>query len=114
MRKPIYGLVAEFDTAEELIKATEEAYHEGYRKFDGFSPFPIEEVAEGMHFHRTAVPAIVFVAGITGAFGGFMLQVIGNAWDYPINVGGRPLISWQSFVPITFESTICWQHFRLC
>lgn len=105
MSTPIYGLMAEFDKPATLIKATEHAYENGYRVMDAYTPFPVEEVAEAMHFHKTGVPPIVLIAGLTGAVAGFLLQTIGNL-DYSLNVGGRPLISWPAFIPITFEATI--------
>jgi hypothetical protein len=29
-----------------------------------------------------------------------------SAVAYPLNIGGRPLLSWAMFVPVTFELTI--------
>lgn len=106
MSNAIYGMLAEFDTPDAMVHATEQAYEHGYRKMDAYSPFPIEEASEALHFHKTAVPFFVLVGGLTGATLGFMLQWIGTAIDYPLNVGGRPLFSWPAFIPITFESTI--------
>lgn len=106
MTTPIYGLVAEFDSPDTLVHATEEAYAAGYRRMDTYTPFPVEEAWEAFHFHRTGVPALVLVAGLSGALTGFLLQVVGSVYDYPINVGGRPLFSWPAFIPITFEMSI--------
>jgi hypothetical protein len=106
MSSPIYGLVAEFDKVDDLIAATRAVHEQGYRNVDAFTPFPVEEVAEELHLGGTGVPPLVLGAGLTGAAGGFLLQTIGMAYDYPMNVGGRPLVSWPAFIPITFESTI--------
>ena len=73
---------------------------------DAYSPFPVEGLAEALGFHRTRVPLIVLTGGILGCLGGFFLQYWLAVIDYPINVGGRPLNSWPSFIPVTFELTI--------
>ena len=54
MRPPIYGMMAEFDTPEELLTATRRAYTEGYRHMDAYSPFPVHDLAEaiGLPKHR--------------------------------------------------------------
>jgi hypothetical protein len=36
----------------------------------------------------------------------FLIQLFCNAFDYPINVGGRPLNSAPAFIPITFETGV--------
>jgi hypothetical protein len=102
----IYGLMAEFDSPEALVAAARSAFAEGFRKMDGYSPFPVDGLAEALGFHRTRVPLIVLIGGIIGCLGGFFLQYWVSVIDYPINVGGRPLNSWPAFVPVTFELTI--------
>ena len=105
-RPPIYGLVAEFDNPTELVAAIRRVREEGYRKFDAYTPFPIEEVAEAMHVHDRRLPLIVLLGGIAGGLGGYSLQYWCSTIAYPINIGGRPLHSWPAFIPITFETTV--------
>ncbi len=102
----IYGLIAEFETAGQLLRAARQAREAGYRKMDAYSPFPIEGLSEEVGFHHTRLPAIVLISGIVGGLSGFGMQYWISKIDYPINVGGRPLNSWPSFIPVTFELTI--------
>lgn len=106
-----YGLMAEFETADELLAAARRAHAEGYTRMDAYSPFPIEELAEAVGFHHTRLPLVVLICGITGALTGFLLQTYSYTIDYPLNVQGRPFFSWPAFVPITFELMILFSAF---
>jgi hypothetical protein len=102
----IYGLMAEFDTPEALLEAARRAHAEGYRQMDGYSPFPVEGLAEAIGFHRTWLPFVVLLGGIIGGLGGYFLQYYVAVIEYPLNVGGRPFHSWPAFIPVTFEMTV--------
>jgi hypothetical protein len=103
---PLYGLMAEFDDAQALAAAIRKARAEGYRKLDGYTPFPVHEVAEALDFRRTWIPEMVLTGGIVGLISGFGMQYYASVISYPLNVGGRPFNSWVSFIPVTFEVTI--------
>src|SRR5206468_3382913 len=103
---PLYGLMAEFASPGELIAAAHEAYAQGYRHMDAYSPYPIEELWEAIGHHRSVLPKIVLGGGICGCIGGYLLQYWISVIAYPINVGGRPFHSWPAFIPPTFETTI--------
>ena len=105
-RGVLYGLMAEFESPTDIVAAARRAYEEGYRKMDAYSPFPIEELSEAIGFHRNRLPLIVLIGGIVGCVGGFALCYWASVFAYPLNVGGRPLNSWPSFIPVTFETTI--------
>jgi Protein of unknown function (DUF3341) len=100
-----YGLLAEFSTHGDLVRAAEKAYAAGFRKMDGFAPFPVEGLAEALG-KKTRLPLLVLIGGIIGGVGAYYMEWYANAVSYPINVGGRPTHSWPSFIPITFELTV--------
>jgi hypothetical protein len=108
MRKghPLFGLLAEFETPDQLLLATRKARGEGYTKLDAYTPYPVEGLAEALGFHETQLPLIVLLGGLLGAVGGYSLQYWLSVRDYPVNAGGRPLNSVPSFVIVTFELTI--------
>ena len=104
--RAIHGLLAEFDDPTSLVSATNQAYEQGYRCMDAYSPFPIEELHHAIGMHHTRLPLIVLVGGVVGGSGGYLLQYWANAVAYPLAVGGKPFHSWPAFIPITFECTI--------
>jgi ActD protein len=103
---PIYGIMAEFDSASDLVAAARKTHEAGYKKIDAYSPFPVEELAEAIGFHKNRVPLVTLIGAMVGGLTGYLLQYWIAVVDYPVNIGGRPYHSWPSFIVVTFEMTI--------
>ncbi len=106
MKTPIYGLLAEFHSPQEVVEAAERVHEMGYRNVDGFSPYPIEELSEALELHKSHLPKLVLAGGIAGCLGGFGLEYWASVLEYPMNIGGRPFFSWPSFIIPAYETTI--------
>jgi hypothetical protein len=102
-RTPIFGVMAEFQRPDEILRATRKARAAGYTDMDAYTPYAVEGLADELGLHRTRIPFVVLMAGLVGAAAGFYMQYHAMAVDYPLNVGGRPYNSWPVFIPITFE-----------
>ena len=105
-REGIYGLLAEFNTPTELVEATEAAHAAGYRRMECYTPYPVEEAAEALHFHTTRVPLLCLLGGLMGVTTAFLMETWINVWGYPLNIAGRPLWSWPAFIIPAYEWTI--------
>ena len=106
MKEGVYGVMAEFDNPGALVSATRAVREQGYRKLDAYTPFPIEELNDVLHLHKNKLPLIVLCGGLLGGLTGYLMQYFITVIYFPINVGGRPLHSWPSYIIITFELTI--------
>jgi hypothetical protein len=102
----LYGLLAQFGTAQALLHAVEKARAAGYVKMEAYSPYPIHGLSEALGFHKTKLPWIILGGGFVGALTGLVMQWSSASYFYPINVGGKAYFSWPAFVPITFECMI--------
>jgi hypothetical protein len=105
-RPAVYGLMAEFASAEALIAAAHQVHAAGYTKVDAFTPYPIEAVSEALALPRSPMPKVVLTGGLLGGIGGYALQYWSQLIVFPMNIGGRPFHSWPAFIVPTFECTI--------
>lgn len=101
-----HAMVAEFAHPDDLLDAANKAREAGYKRLEAYSPFPMHGMSEAIGFKDQRVPWTMFLAGLTGAFCALGLQYYINTWDYPLSVGGRPLLSLPQFIPVTFEGTV--------
>ena len=101
-----YGLLAEFETPSQLVRAAENAYAAGYRRMDCYTPYPVEEAAEAIGFHKNEVALVTLIGGLLGVGAMFLLETWISVWAYPLNIAGRPYYSWPAFVVPAYEWTI--------
>ena len=106
VREGTYGLLAEFDTPTELVVAAKKAYADGWRRLDCYTPYPVEEAAEAINFHRNKVPLLTLIGGLMGLAAMFLLETWVSTLAYPLNIGGRPTYSWPAFIVPAYEWTI--------
>lgn len=101
-----YGLIAELRNADALLDGVRKARAAGYALVEAYAPYAVPGLADAVGVRESHIPACTFAGGVVGGAGGYFMQWFAATQDYPINVGGRPLHSWPSFVPVTFELAV--------
>ena len=100
MNEKIYGLMAEFNTPGDLLRAGEKLRAEGYQKWEAFTPFPIHGLDKIMGYRNSLVGWVALAGGAFMFLNVVFLIWFTNAFDYPLIVGGKPMFSWpMTFVP---------------
>jgi len=102
----LHGVMAEYDTGQALVDAARKTMAQGFTKVEAYSPVPIEDLNTIIHKSRTVLPKLILAGGLTGMATGFGLQYWAQVIEYPMNIGGRPLASWTTFIVPSYELTI--------
>ena len=106
-----FGLLAEFGSPADVYHAAEKIRDAGYKKWDVHSPFPIHGIETAMGIGDSKLGWIAFFCACAGAFGGFSLQYWIHKHAYPLLIGGKPMVAYPAYVPVTFEPGILFTAF---
>ncbi len=100
------GVAGFFDEPGALVEATRKVREAGYESFDVFTPYPIHGLDQVQGLKPSRLPFVTMTFALTGFMVAVLLQGWTSVYDWPLNVGGKPLWSWPAFVPIFFELTV--------
>jgi hypothetical protein len=101
-----YGVIGAFKDSGALVRAIRALRAQGYRRLEAYTPFPVDGVAEALDFQDRSLTSIALAGGLIGAALGAGIAWWCNAWDFLLNIGGRPLAAWPAFAVPGFETAM--------
>ena len=101
------GLLASFDYLDSAVEAIEELRKAGFKRksIQAYAPVPEHDLEHAMGYGQSPVRVFALVGALTGTATGFALSIF-TSMDWPLVVGGKPIVSIPAFVIIAFELTI--------
>jgi hypothetical protein len=101
--RPSRAILALYEDPDQLLRAAAMAKEHGFEEMDAFTPYAVHGLSEAMGIKKSWVPLVTLVMGLGGAVLGLAFEIWTSAFDWPINVGGKPMISLPAFIPVAFE-----------
>lgn len=105
-RGPTRAILALYDDPDRLLTAAALAKEHGFQGLDAYTPYAIHGLSEALGIRKSWIPFVTLIMGLTGAALGLTFEIWTSAFDWPILVGGKPMISLPAFIPVTFESGV--------
>lgn len=118
----LHGIIAEFETVNDIMRAAKKTRDEGFKHWDVHSPFPIHGIDAAIGIRPTILPWIVLICGLTGTVVGLTLAIgtmatsgidlpglpgaVAPIRGYKFLISGKPFNSLAAFIPVVFETTI--------
>jgi hypothetical protein len=76
--KSLFGVMGVFATPEAAKRAAIRLRDSGFRRFEAYTPYPVEDLNRIIHpGPKFVLPVVMFVAAVLGAIGGYWIQY----WD---------------------------------
>lgn len=113
IKKPAFGVIAEFPSATTLYEAAEKVRDAGFKFWDVHSPFPIHGMNKAMGLKKSALGYIIFCGGSLGFLTAALLEFIPSSYLFPLIVHGKPVdfFTVPAFFVMMFELTVLFSAF---
>jgi mono/diheme cytochrome c family protein len=98
-----FSVLGLFDSARLLMAAIPEVKARVRGRLEAYTPYPIHGMDEALGLRKSPVGGMVFAMALVGALSvlGFELWTAGV--DYPLITAGKPVWSWEAYIPVMFE-----------
>ena len=100
---PLWGVSAEFTTESAMVAALMALRDRDLGRLDAFSPVPIPEIHDVLRLPREHIGWVGLAGVIAGAGSMMGMCLYATIVSYRFDIGGRPLVSWPSFVVPSFS-----------
>ncbi len=111
MSSSTFSVLGLFDNAQHLMDAIPAVKARVRGRLEAYTPYPIHGIDEALGHRKSPVGGMVFIMGLIGAVSAMAFELWVEGIDYPIVTAGKPLFSWQAFVPVMFEVTVLFACF---
>jgi mono/diheme cytochrome c family protein len=111
MSNKVFSVLGIFDSAELLVQAIPSVKSRTQAHLEAYTPYPVEGVAELLGLRKSPIGGMVLIMGAIGAIAAIVFQLWANGIDYPLVTAGKPVLSWEAFIPIMFEVTVLFAVF---
>jgi hypothetical protein len=96
------AIISSFADDAQCARAIEELRAAKIDELSTFSPIPSHKIEHAIGRRKSPVRWIVLGGGISGILTGLAIT-IGTTYEWRLNAGGKPLLSWPPFIIICFE-----------
>lgn len=109
--REIFSVLGIYDSAKSLLDAVPRVRSEVEGKLEAYTPYPVHGMEEALRLKKSPIAGMVLVMGILGALAALGLELWTSGVDYPQVTAGKPVFSWEAFIPIMFELTVLFAAF---
>jgi|TARA_B110000014_G_scaffold259068_1_gene246195 hypothetical protein len=99
------GLLASYEYLDSTVDAIKALKKAGFEKIKAYAPYPEHHIEHALGYGESPVRVWTLVGGLTGTATGFALTTW-TSIDWPLVVGGKPIVSIPAYIIIAFEMTI--------
>ncbi len=105
MSAPGHVLLASYEYLDSAVDAIEGLRKAGFKSLKAYAPYPEHHIEAALGYGQSPVRVFTLVGGLTGAATGLAFTTW-TSMDWPMVVGGKPIVAIPAYVPIVFEMTV--------
>ena len=106
-----FAVLGLFSDAHKIVEAAKQIRPRKLGRLEAYTPYPVHGLDRAIGLEPSRLGRLVMLMGVMGAGLALLFEGWVSAVDYPLVTGGKPLFSWQAFVPVMFEVTVLFATF---